>query len=217
VTSTASGLPLGAVLVERLSRQRMAPYVRAAGGIPAGLALYRWNVTASAAFYEDLATLEVVLRNALDKQLQAWHDLKFQHGEWWDDPGGVLEADRLGDVADAKRRLLGARPDHGRVLAEINFGFWRYLLSRRYEQDLWTPALRHAFPHLRPATRAAVGDRVQVLNRFRNRIAHLEPIHQLTLEERQADIIFVVEAICPDTAAWIRRTSRVGTVLETRP
>ena len=33
------------------------------------------------------------------------------------------------------------------MVAELNFGFWKFLLARPYEATLWTPALWHAFPN----------------------------------------------------------------------
>jgi hypothetical protein len=45
---------------------------------------------------------------------------------------------------------------HGKVVAELTFGFWRYILAGTYQATLWSPALRHAFPHLRTRDRAAV-------------------------------------------------------------
>ncbi|WP_440311559.1 hypothetical protein [Leucobacter chromiireducens] len=36
------------------------------------------------------------------------------------------------------------------MIAELNLGFWRFLLAKRYEETLWTGTLRHAFPHLLP-------------------------------------------------------------------
>jgi hypothetical protein len=204
------------VLQRRLSPERLAPYVRAAGTVPAALRLHRWNTAVSAALFEDLANVEVVLRNALDERLQAWHVARHGSGDWWDDPDRVLEPQRHEDVAIAKARLTKPAT-HGRILAELNFGFWRFLLSRRYEATLWTPILRHAFPRLTPPRRGEIGDRLQRLNRLRNRIAHHEPVHALVLQSLHEDCLFVAAAICDVTEDWVRRTSRVQATLAIRP
>ncbi|MCO5973185.1 hypothetical protein [Actinoallomurus soli] len=102
-------------------------------------------------------------------------------------------------------------------MSELGFGFWRYLLSARYEQSLWTPALRHAFPELRPQRRREVADRVARLHLLRNRLAHHEPIHRRDLAADHADLIFVASAICPHAAAWIERNSTVTAVVSRRP
>ncbi len=215
-------------LRHRLSPERLGPYEQACGGdIVSAVALYEWNSAASAGFHEVLGLLEVVLRNALHDQLTAWHSHRHQASEWWDDPARILEARGRQDIADARSRL---RRDSrvitpGRVVAELTFGFWRYLLSRRYETSLWTPALRHAFPGLRPARRATVYDpvnrlvrlRLRLRNRLRNRIAHHEPIRNRPLEQMHADLLRVAGYLDSDVQAWIQERSRVPRLLLSRP
>jgi hypothetical protein len=90
------------------------------------------------------------------------------------------------------------------VIAEPMFGFWRFVLDARHSPTLWAPALRHAFPHLRPKVRTDVYDRVERLNALRNRVAHHEPIHQVSLEDRWHDLLTVAGWICP-TSGRARR------------
>jgi hypothetical protein len=66
----------------------------------------------------------------------------------------------------------GAAP--GKVIAELNFGFWRYLSTAAHHYPLWIPYLYNAF---KPGTvRQAVDKPVGRLHRLRNRIAHHEPL-----------------------------------------
>ncbi|WP_322747278.1 MULTISPECIES: hypothetical protein [unclassified Frankia] len=173
----------------------------------------------SAAFHESLGLLEVVLRNALHDQLTVWHGQTGRRDHWYDDPVGILEAHRRHDIAATRVRLQreGKAVAPGRIIAELSFGFWRYLLTRRYEATLWTPALRHAFPGLRPTRRASVYAPTNDLVRLRNRIAHHEPIHNRPLATLQDDIFLVAGYIDPAVEAWIRGLSRVGNLLEQRP
>ena len=39
---------------------------------------------------------------------------------------------------------------------ELSFGFWRFLLSKRYQNTLWAPHLRKAFPGMRTQSREVV-------------------------------------------------------------
>lgn len=39
---------------------------------------------------------------------------------------------------------------------ELNVGFWKFLLAKRYEAILWTGYLRHAVPNLTPQKRETV-------------------------------------------------------------
>lgn len=53
----------------------MAPYLTAAGGNKKeALALYSWSVELTAAIQETLGITEVILRNAIDNQLQTWNE-----------------------------------------------------------------------------------------------------------------------------------------------
>jgi hypothetical protein len=138
---------------------------------------------------------------------------------WWKDPNMPLQSDLADRIRDARRRVRasGSEETHGKVVAELMFGFWRFLLDARHSPTLWAPALRHAFPHLRPKVRSEVYDRLERLNTMRNRVAHCEPIHYLPLDERWHDVMSVAGWICPTTAAWIWSTATLPDVLNERP
>jgi hypothetical protein len=198
----------------------MQPYVDAAGGDHgAALRLYEWNSAVSGALYETLGHVEVVLRNALHQALSEHHAASGRPGSWFDDPARLLTQRMRDDVGLARERLAARRVPvtPGRVVAELTFGFWRFLLAKQYEHTLWIPALSHAFPLLRPSRRTAISRRVDRLNALRNRIAHHEPIHRRRLDLDHRDVLFVARAVCDDTARWIERTSRVDLTLALRP
>ncbi|GIH06751.1 hypothetical protein Rhe02_48180 [Rhizocola hellebori] len=203
-----------------LSAPRLAPYDQLAmthGAL--GLRLYEWNLEASAACYANLQTVEVCLRNAIHDQLTRRHQARALPGSWLNDPLRLLDPKCRADIASAVARLVQQRkqvtPDA--IVAELTFGFWRYLLSKKYEHALWTPAIRHGFPHLRPQQRAELAEPVERLHRLRNRVAHHEPIHLRDLVADHHDMMVVLEAICPHTHSWARRLSLLPEVLYRRP
>lgn len=61
----------------------------------------------------------------------------------------VLDERARQDVAEASRRAKQRNdaPSHGKVVAELSFGFRRFLVASRYLTSIWMPAARHAFPH----------------------------------------------------------------------
>lgn len=216
-TSAADRMPLD-TLERHLTPERLRPYRDAAGGVLAdAVRLYEWNGLASGAMHEILGKVEVLLRNALDRRLQERHELSGRAGDWWDDPTAVLDERRREDARRARQHVRRQPVTHGRILAELSFGFWRYLLSSRYEATLWTPALRHGFPHLRPAGRQRIYQPVDHLHALRNRVAHHEPIHRLDLAKYENDAVFVAGCMDPGLADWIRATSRLTEVLARRP
>jgi hypothetical protein len=201
-----------------LSTERLAPYLTATSGDQAGaLRLYEWNLAVSGALYEALGIVEVVLRNAMSAQLTVWH--RNRAGHWYDDPRGVLSGFAREDIAAARRRVRKLhRPETpGRVVAELNFGFWRFLLAKRYEATLWTGHLRHAFPDLQPQSRVAVYRALDELHTLRNRIAHHEPVHSRDLTADTVTIYRLLDWINHDVRAWAVTLSRLAPVIAMRP
>lgn len=103
------------------------------------------------------------------------------------------------------------------MVAELNSGFWRFLLDRHYQNVLWAPALRHAFPNLVPANRRTVYGPLCRLNELRNRAAHHEPIYRLDLATHGAELLTLARLIDEEVATWISDTSRVPALLDARP
>lgn len=210
--------PGAARIATALSPERLAPYLRATGGEPTeAVRLYEWNLGVSGALYEALGILEVVLRNALSTQLTA--HLGTLAGHWYDDPLDVLSDLAHEDVAAARRRLRKLRRPEtpGRVVAELSFGFWKFLLAKRYEATLWTGYLRHAFPNLQPQSRATVYRALDELHTVRNRIAHHEPIHSRDLTADTLTIYRLLDWIDHDVHEWAVTLSRLQSIIANRP
>jgi hypothetical protein len=168
---------------------------------------------------ETLGQVEVILRNALHEQLTLWHARRGWPGHWYDDPSGILAPRRHDGIFDARQRVAraGRTETPGRVVAELMFGFWRFLLDKQYQPTLWAQALRHAFPNLAPQRRSEVGQRVEAAWRLRNRIAHHEPIHTQPLAQLHDDVMLrLVAYIDRDVAGWLEHLSRAKAVLTTR-
>lgn len=203
-----------------LTVERLGSYAEACcGELDAAFALYEWNIEASAAALSLTAMVEVLLRNALDRQLVAW---AARRGV--DDWLRVVPLDRRGmeDLRRAgERSARGGRPvSHGRVVAELNFGFWRYLVSRRYLTSLWLPALVHAFPGAvgRPhEIQRLVESSVSQLLFLRNRAAHHEPIHRRDLQADLDRALVLVSTIHPVAARWVEERESVSVVLARKP
>ena len=170
--------------------------------LPDPLEICIYNLELSAWFHQRLSVLEIVLRNSLFDQLSK----KFFDGTtaWAPSLLGQLDESRLNDFHRAKTRLSHASkiPTDSQVVTELNFGFWRQMLSARYEATLWTPCLRHAFVNLKPKSRPKVYEAVDNLYRLRNRIAHSEPIIKRDLAADSSNINTVLEWLSPDAARW---------------
>ncbi|MGW7674423.1 hypothetical protein ACWGJX_46495 [Streptomyces sp. NPDC054775] len=206
-------------VIELISPDRLNPYLTAyAGDTAAALALYRWNSDLAAAFFEPLGHLEIMLRNALDARLVARQQRRGRTIEWYTDTAVPLSGNARGDIAQARQRAGRNAPviPRGKIIAELSFGFWRFLLARQYKTSLW-PDLAGAFPHAPNRALPTVEDPVKRLHKFRNRIAHHEGIWHLPLEARRDDIQTVLGFIAPTAAAWVADASRINDVLARRP
>jgi hypothetical protein len=195
-----------------ITEDRLSSYVTAAGGdLRRALALYDWNTRASAAVLATSAMVEVIVRNALDVRLQRWADQRRGGGDWLD--AAPLDAQGKSDVIKARERATrrGRDPEvHGKVVAELSSGFWRYLVASRYLTALWIPGAHAAFPS-GPADlrmrREQVERRLHNLMIVRNRAAHHEPIHRRDLARDFRDAVTVAGWVHPQGAVWLRARS----------
>ncbi|AYV32338.1 Abi-like protein (plasmid) [Streptomyces sp. ADI95-16] len=206
-------------VIELITPDRLNPYLGVCGGDDgAALALYRWNSDLAAAFFEPLGHLEIMLRNAVDARLVARQQRRGRSMEWYDDTALPLSGKARTDIVQAQQRAGrgGTITPRGKIIAELSFGFWRFLLARQYKTSLW-PDLAGAFSHAPNRALTTVEDPVKRLHKFRNRIAHHEGIWHLPLEARRDDIQTVLGFIAPAAAVWVAEASRIDDVLARRP
>lgn len=210
------------VLRQRLTSERLGSYLAAAeGDLERAFHLYEWNMRASAGVLTTTGMVEVLVRNALDGQLQSWARSRHPGRSWFD--AAPLDQQGRSDVAKARERASRrgrALEVHGKVVAELSLGFWRYLVASRYFTSLWIPATHAAFPRGDRDLRRRRVDTEAHLQRLlfvRNRAAHHEPIHRRDLAR---DLTVAVELsgwICPDAAAWVAAMSPIRGVVQERP
>ena len=168
-----------------ISEERMKRYVEACGGdTRKAMTLYRYNVELAQTMFAIIGYFEVALRNAIDNHLSA----RFG-GEWLKDsvmPNGIFTLPILSKshsiITFAYNRLLRCKSySHTKLLAEMEFGIWKYMFSPiQYRQT--GRDLLHIFPN-RPRSSAQaqynpsyIFNELDKINTLRNRIAHHEPI-----------------------------------------
>jgi len=154
------------------------------------VARYIWNLALANAMQPALHSLEVAFRNELVRaanRITATRKFKTAQIQSWLDasPSMLMDHERQ-KVLDAKERL-GNDPrtwTEGHLVAKLDFGFWVALCRDSYADTrgggprLWPRALDHAFQKRPPSvtTRAEVYHRFDRIRKFRNRVAHHEPI-----------------------------------------
>jgi hypothetical protein len=217
----------GAWVEQWLSPDRFARYLNVSGGDrDRALALYEWNAVVAAAVLHDLAHLEIGLRNAYDRVLTQ----AAPTGQDWTDPAGPLFAplrrQRNGQSIDINlksrehlgeaRRQARAGAPHGKIVAELSFGFWRYLSSAAHEKSLWVPYLHRAFPR-GTRRRQDIDQPLTALHRLRNRAAHHEHLLTEDLPARHAELLALAGRVSPELRAHLEQVSQLPDCLSRRP
>ena len=192
-----------------ISPERFGTYLELAeGDRRRAIQMYLRNTALGGALHGPLQALEVTLRNAVHRTLAA------SCGEFWFDSSLLLRATEQVSVRRANQKLRKQRTP-GRVVAELNFGFWVALFSKTYDNGLWRTDLHLRFTP--QPKRRELHDQLNRLRTLRNRIAHHEPILQRDVRVDHERILWILEMLSPATAAWVRHHSRVLEVLDTKP
>lgn len=195
------------VMIRLITPERMSTYLDACSGdIDDAFTLYRRNIDIASSIQAITAMVEVVSRNAIDRALTGYVAHTGQVDDWFDLP--VLDAKAQDDIRVARQRVRrsGNRVDHPHLVAELSFGFWRFLTTKRYLTTLWMPAIQHAFPH---GDKDALKRQQQVakalhgMTFIRNRAAHLEPVFRRDLAADFRRACLLMEWIDPNPRAWL--------------
>lgn len=207
------------------------------------LALYRWHSDLTAAVHSVLGLTEVILRNAMDRQLQVWNDAESGSSQSWllNEPEAPLRSLSAGKRKEARQRAAkefsardvthdrhGQPVAHDDVLAQVTFGLWKELLpnhlpgaghgSENLNRDrLWAEALIQAFPNENDPDGSATFWRVAHVHHLRNRVSHMEPLLNIDVKDRVQDAFDLVRSINRDVANWVTGGSRVAELLRRKP
>ena len=205
------------------SNERMKRYEDAAAD---PVALYVWNARLSKAYLEDIAHVEVLLRNFIANRLIAecgqknWYDCSDYFGFGYEFKKAVERVRK-------RFRYSGRSLTPDRVIAGLSLDSWRFLLVRKLEPTVWK-ALRDqtngGMPYYRSRRRKEFESHVVQLLELRNRCSHQEPLIQPNVTEednyldaRWENLLWIAHIINPKAADWIRNQSRVPDLRGQRP
>ena len=104
------------------------------------------------------------------------------------------------------------------LVSELSFGFWQHLLTKRFGRLIWASGIKPAFPNLPNAMdRQDVYNRVEIVRKWRNRIAHHKPIFDRNPSAKYQEILQLSHWVCHDVANWVTSASRVSHAIALRP
>lgn len=203
------------MIIDIISQERLVNYLRASGyDEEKALRLYGWNIQISESFYPLLSAAEVCLRNLISSRMIALYG-----DEWWDNAiylDQIRGGKRIVRTAKDKIRRSG-RVTSGKMIAELNFGFWSKMLLP-YHKDVFWDDFNQCFENLPDdITYEMLFERCDKVCDFRNRIFHHEPIFNRDISKDYQGIMELIKWLSPEKAIWIKDYSRVMTVLRNKP
>ena len=202
----------GSEIIQGLSEERFKPYLTHAGyDRDYAFALYLYNARMAKAFLFPLHVLEVTLRNAVHHLLT--QSFSFN---WCENPAfrKILSHQSLSALDKAIARAgTTAAPD---IVATLTFDFWSNLFRPEYDRSLWQTRMRALLPFI-TRKRSEFQPVIRDLNRFRNRVAHHEPIYQLNVSQMHSKVLETLSWISPAISDWVKHFSTVNSCLRTYP
>ncbi len=196
-------------LEKTVSRERLTKYLTATGNnLDAALSLYEHNTQLSEALYTPLQSLEICFRNSLHERMSQAYG-----SDWLTNGTAPLNATAKAAIEDALRKLR--QPIPGDIVAELKFSFWVSLLGTGYDDTLWRKIIYKGFLTGGGKKRSFVHGRFNAIRRFRNRVAHHEPIFDSAMQMHD-EIIEAIGWMCAHTQAWTAHLSRFNAVQNAR-
>ncbi len=165
-----------------MSLPRLTRYLTATGNNSKGaMTLYRKNLKLSQELFTVVSCFEVALRNRIDR-----HYTVSRGNDWLRDSaaaGGMFDTQNCRKTQRLINVSLGRLPvyTHPKLVAEMDFGFWRYLFAQP-QFYVGGQSLLHVFPAKPTSTPAIqynhtfIFNELEKINDLRNRMAHHEPI-----------------------------------------
>jgi hypothetical protein len=183
-----------------LHTERIDPYRQDCADSKLTLARYSLNMALSEALYPTLQFSEIALRNTIHRVLT----VRCGTDAWYDTPGSKLIPWQKDRVLDAKKSLRSFNKPvtPGRVVAELNFGFWTGFFNKAHGQTgIGHHLAKMAFPHAPTNERDLIrlGARWKDIRDLRNRVFHHERIlHWKDLDARHQAIFEIIRWMSPE-------------------
>lgn len=167
---------------EIMSSARMRRYLTATNNNSRkAMTLYRKNLQLSQEMFTVISCFEVALRNKINEQYVT------QYGNDWlknsISHGGIFSSSKCINTKKLIRKSINKHHvySHSKILASLDFGFWRYLYAQP-QFYAGGQSLLKIFPYKPISTpmiqynQTYIFNQLKLINDFRNRIAHHEPI-----------------------------------------
>ncbi len=199
-----------------ISKERLSAFIQdSTDTIDVVLERYQNNILISQALYPELSIFEITLRNAIDTMLKSCFS-----ETWIEDE--VKQQNLLLDYEHAK--LVSAynsvkndrtvkRFTIGKVIANLNFGFWVNLCSKKYNAKIWTKkgTFKGVFVNYPNNIQQInnIARKLDLIKALRNKVYHYVPVlkNPNALLNRYNDIQELLSYLPHDKSNMLMRTS----------
>ncbi len=183
------------------------------------LALYRWNAQVSAAIMFPLQVCEVSIRNGIADAIE-----NFYGADWPYNNSFRRSLPNPQKWFSPRRELISQANQQtttGKIISELKFVFWVGMMTSRHHTVIWDSTIEAIFPGKtdlsKTVLREAVWKKLDKIRKFRNRVAHHEPIYERPPQDDYREIIELIRWRSPITAGWVERVQTVTDLLVIRP
>lgn len=166
------------------SKERLSSFAYLEGDTIDNIVMnYSHNIKISQAIYPELCTLEIILRNSIDRVLK-----KYISETWMEDElnnNVLLDSSEFKTLEkvynDLKDDCRASSKDFtiGKVVANLNFGFWTNLCVKKYNSKIWNKPKCFYGVFVNYPYKYSINDiakKLYAIRRFRNRVFHYEKI-----------------------------------------
>lgn len=177
---------------------------------------YSNNIQISQAIYPELCILEVILRNAVDSILkqyisETWIEDEIKHNSLLDasEYSALIKAyNATRDECNTENKIFSI----GKVVANLNFGFWTNLCVKKYNSKIWNkPKCFYGVFVNYPNKHSIkyIAKKLYAIRRFRNRVFHYEKIFKYPAKTLSLynDILEILSYLPHDDLEILKRTS----------
>lgn len=197
-----------------LSIERLRSFVQSENDtLNCVLERYKNNIRISQALYPELSILEVTLRNAINSML-----CEQISPNWLEDE--IKQQKILADQEhtkllraynDTKNECKPQKFTPGKVIANLNFGFWTGLCSKRYSTKIWhkKECFRGVFVNCSDGAQQInmLSKKLTSIRKLRNRIFHYEPILTKSLLNKYDEILEILSYLPRGSSNILKDTS----------
>lgn len=208
-------------IIHCLSKQRFEPYLKMAGFKKQyAFELYLYNARLAKACLFPLHIFEIILRNQISEFFRQYFCHQWPINE--DFRNNILTKESKETLINTLNRIKiqqkRCMPDD--VISGLTFDFWSNLFREEYDRNIWLAKFDHVnkiFPNNNTITRGSFQQDIIKVIRFRNRIAHHEPILKEDITAIYSLILKNISAISIDTHTWVKHYGTINTVLGSKP